>query len=475
MQVAIALLVLLAAASAFGSFIKQGQTYAWYEATYSTTRAGWIMALGLNDVYHSPWYIAIAAFLCLNLLFCNLVRLPSLVKRFKDMGAAPKQFSLKEGGYIADEKGVASFFKACGFVKTEEGTLADGRKVISSVRGRIGIFGAWVTHFGILLLILGFGLGQMLKEEYTVYGVPGSSMAIGETGYILTIDDFRIGLREDDTVNQYTADITVRKADGSEKESAEISVNNPGSLFGMKFFQNSTGWAAQIHVKENGVPLQDELIYAGEYITVSDKQDLAIYLNAFYPDYVLDPVNGPMSKSSAVNNPAYLYSVYYQGQILGMNALLESEMLTIDEYTVTFSDPQSYSLIQVKRDPYTPLALLGGLLTMAGLMLAFYVQVQVMTAVREEDGSWHVYGSSPKGGVLFEEKLAREAEQLGIKRAEGSSGSSKAEDHSGSSKAEDHSGSSKAEDQAASSKAEGCSDKSEAEAGTDIHEEEKEG
>ena len=39
-----------------------------------------------------------------------------------------------------------------------------------------------------------------------------------------------------------------------QSESAEISVNNPARLFGMKFYQNSTGWAATVRVTEGGVP-----------------------------------------------------------------------------------------------------------------------------------------------------------------------------------------------------------------------------
>ena len=136
-----------------------------------------------------------------------------------------------------------------------------------------------------------------------------------------------------------------------------------------------------------------------------------IFLSAFYPDYVLDPAEGPMSISSVPNNPAYLYSVYYQGQMLGMNALLESEELTIDEYTVTFDNPRNYTLIQVKKDRFTPLALAGGLVVMLGLVLAFYVQGARVWA-EEEDSVWTVHGESKKGGALFADRVREEAEKF---------------------------------------------------------------
>ena len=79
-----------------------------------------------------------------------------------------------------------------------------------------------------------------------------------------------------------------------------------------------------------------------------------------------------MTASGVVRNPAYLYTVYYQGQILGMNVLVGDEPLTIDDYVVTFTEPQSYTLIQIKKDSFTWLAFVGGIVTLAGLFLAFY-------------------------------------------------------------------------------------------------------
>jgi hypothetical protein len=103
------------------------------------------------------------------------------------------------------------------------------------------------------------------------------------------------------------------------------------------------------------------VVCAGDFLPILDKPELVVYLNAFYPDYVLTPGVGPSTASANLNNPAWLYSVYYQGSLLGMNALMAGEELTIDEYTVTFTDPQNFTLIQIKRDRFTWLALLGGL------------------------------------------------------------------------------------------------------------------
>ncbi len=408
MQFAILLLVILAIACALGSFITQGQTFEWYAARYNERIAALILAVQLDDAFHSWWFLTITAFLCLNLLLCNVIRLPQLIRRTKTEGD-PRSIlgatgDVSQSG-VTDPKAVFSALH----MQPKEGT-ADGKEVLFASKNRIGLWGAWVCHLGILLLILGFGLGQMTKTEYAVYGVAGQTRTIGDTGLFLTIDDFRIGLREDDTVEQYTADITVFRAPQgsttvSDEQSASISVNHPAKLFGMTFYQNSTGWAARVNVQKGGEPLQSEIVCAGDYLTVQDLPELAIYLVAFYPDYVLVPGSGPKTLSGQLNNPAYLYSVYYRGELLGMNVLMPEEELTIDDYTVTFTEPQSYTLISIKRDAFTELAFIGGIVTTLGLFLAFYLLPKKVWAIREEDGTWTVGGISRKGGAIFRDQF----------------------------------------------------------------------
>ena len=174
----------------------------------------------------------------------------------------------------------------------------------------------------------------------------------------------------------------------------------------MKFYQNSTGWAASVSVYKNGELLQKDVICAGEYVTVSDLPDLAVYLNAFYPDYIMSE-GRPATASGMLNNPGYLYSIYYRSQIVGMNVLLKDEKITVDDYTIIFDEPQNYTVVQIKRDPFTPIAFTGGMVVMLGLMINFYMLTRVLWAVRDQDGSWSVYGYSPKGGSIFRDEFEK--------------------------------------------------------------------
>lgn len=408
MQFAMILLGILILACVAGSIISQGQTSAWYAAQYGERAAGAIMALRLDDVFHSWWFILITAFLCLNLLFCNVLRLPSVIAKVKLLSVPEHIIKQKPDVSLTAPSVTEKLFEKMGFRKVHFLKNENGREVRCASKNAAGHWGAWICHSGVLLLILGFGLGQMLKEEYTVYGLPGQTKEIGDTGLLLTIDDFRIDRNGDGSISQYTVQLTCGNPQTGAVEEGEAAVNAPASLMGMKLYQNSTGWAAEYHITENGEDLQSGTLCAGEYVPVEDKPELVIYLNAIYPDFAM--VDGtPTTLSENPDNPYYLYSAYYQGQMLGMNALGQDEELTIDEYTVTFADPQPYTLIAVRRDPYTPLALLGGLVTLAGLILALYVQPASLWITAEEDGSFTIAGKCRRGGALFADELRREA------------------------------------------------------------------
>ena len=421
MKCAVILLIILALACTIGSFIPQGKETSYYLETYSEQAAGAILLFGLDDVFHCGWFIVLTLLLCAELLGCNVLRLSSLIRRTKHGFSAGKAVSShreKAASVVGDP---AELFQRMGFrkIRTEQ---IDGREVRYSVRNRAGLWGPWLCHLGMLVIIAGFGLGQMFKNEYTVYGVPGQTKTIGELNYELTIDDFSLKLREDDTVEQYTADITVTDTKAGEKISGSTSVNAPVSLFGMKFYQNSTGWAAGVTVYKGEEEIQEALLCNGEYLETEGKPELKLMLRGFYPDYARDEQGNPVTVSSRLDNPAYLYAVYYNDQVLGMNVLMDGEKITVDDYAFLFHDPRPYTLIQVKKDPFTWLAALGGLMTLISLILSFYMKPEELWAVQQEDGRWIVAGKGHRGADLFDEKLIKTCAEMAEKGEGGITG-----------------------------------------------------
>ena len=336
MKFAIILLVILSLATAGGSFITQNQSFDWYAAKYSERAAAFIFALRLDDVFHSWWYFVLAALLVLDILFCNLLKFPALLRRVRK---APKP--------------------------------------------RIGYFGPFVAHLGMLILIAGFVLGQVTREEYVIYGYPGQVKGLGETGILVGIDDFQVSFNQDDSVSQYTVDLVA--TNGSLIVLSKASVNHPAKIMGYKFYQNSFGYTANVRVTKNGSVVQEERIEAGSGFAIADNENIIVLFNAFYPDYVYVEGSGPATKSGRMNNPGYLYSVYYGESLLGMNVLMEGETIRIDDYEVFFEAPGYYTLLQVKKDHFTWLVLAGGIVLLIGLVLSFYVRPLSMKKEKEPE------------------------------------------------------------------------------------------
>ncbi len=220
MPFAITVLLVLALACALSSLVTQGQEPSWYREQYGERGAALILALHADDAYHSWWFLLLSAFLCLSLILCNLSRLPSLIRRVKQAGD-PARIIRTEAEVtrevIADPEPV---FTAMRMTRVRRAQTEEGQEIIASVRNKAGLWGAWVCHLGVLLLVAGFALGQMTTEQATVYGMAGDTLPVGETGLELTVDDFRVEIPEEGAAEHYVSEVTVRDPAGGRQESA---------------------------------------------------------------------------------------------------------------------------------------------------------------------------------------------------------------------------------------------------------------
>ena len=414
MRTAIITLLLLIAACILGSVIPQGQTEAYYTETYAGSLHHLILLIGANDVFHQWWFFVLTAFLCLNLLGCNLLRFPALHKQQVTSFTLDQRLKTWDENDAITAKDPSSLFASLGFQHTET-KEHEGKETIYAVRNKIGLWGAWLTHLGLLVVIIGFTLGQTMKTEYSVYGVPGEAAQVGDTSYVLIIEDFWIDKTEDDSVEQYTSRLTMKDSVSGKQSSGETSVNHPLKLFGMKLYQNSYGWAATVDVLKNGQPIQLGVLCAGEYFEISDKPGLFVMLNNVYPELSYNENGMPVTVSNNPVNPGYLYTIYYNGNVVGMNVLAEGDEIHIDEYTILIHDPQNYTLIQVKRDPFTGVTLVGGLILLLALFVSFYLRTEEVWAVKQEDGTYRIGARSVKGGDLFLEKVKERISEEGGK------------------------------------------------------------
>lgn len=402
MRFAIILLIVIAAACTLGGVLPQGSVANYYLNAYGQTWGGLVLALGLDHVFGCWWFLACAALLCVNLCLCSILRFPQLLRRSRE------EFSLEKR---LEQSGEASgvplpegkdLFAAMGFRRVEE-TERGGTRWRYAVRRRAGLWGSWLTHLGMLIIIVGFALGQVLSFEATVYGVAGQEKPFGDGRYVMGIEDFQVLLRDDYTVEQYVSDLSVTDTRTGETVRGESKVNSPMDAFGMRIYQNSTGWAADVEVYRDGVLERTEIVCGGENVKEMDGA-LVLLFNKFYPDLGFGADGKPLTLTPEVKNPYALFSLYYKGELLDMSLSQFGSPITVDEYQFVFSHPREYTLLQIVRDPTMACVAAGAGIMLLGLLLAFYLRPEELWS----DGR-HVWGRSQKGQSMFDGKLRRAA------------------------------------------------------------------
>lgn len=318
------LLGLMIAACVLGSVISQGKAVYYYMESYGASKGGLIVGLGIDHIFTSVWFLVITGLLCLNLILCSVSRIKSVIAVFK----RTKSF---------------------------------------------GIWGSWLVHFGLLLLIISFVGGQILAKEEVVYGIAGSTQDLGKTGLKLTIDSFEAKLRDDYTVEQYIAGLTITDEKG-DFLSGEASVNHPFKAFGYNFYQDSMGWASYVDIYKDKEYQATDLICAGEYTSPSDMPSLILMFRAFYPDFEQREDGSIYTKTPLLKDPRMLYSVYFDGNLISMNVAKPGELITANNYGFVMRDPVEYTLIVARRDPLAWAAGVSALIMLIGLFLSFYVR-----------------------------------------------------------------------------------------------------
>ncbi|MCI8401098.1 MAG: cytochrome c biogenesis protein ResB [Lachnospiraceae bacterium] len=369
MKSGIVILVLIVAACTAGSLILQEQIPAYYEMNYGGA-ARWIMAFGLDRVFTSWWFLVLTGLLCINLTLCSVVRFGVIWRESGRYNLEDRKQKLARSLEGADEADIVWEYRR---------------------RRRAGLWGPWLCHVGMLLLIAGFALGERFGLESYVYGVPGQEKELEGTGYVVRIDDFRIELREDETVEQYTASLTVRETDTGRQVSGMAQVNHPMDAFGMRVYQNSTGWACQVDVYQKETLEESRLLCTGEILTPESAPEVSLVFQKFYPDFAYTE-QGAVSVSSRLDNPCAAFTLYYDGKAIASDVVGVGYEIIAEPYRFVFRDPQPYTLIQVLRDPFQWLAGLGGALLLISLFLCFYFRPEEWCSARTGDGreySWY--------------------------------------------------------------------------------------
>src|SRR5512137_1678711 len=150
---AVILLACIALGSILGTVIKQGAGPDEYLSLYSESTYRVITLLGLNDVYHSPWFFALLFLFAVNLTLCTL-------RRFMPILKGEQKISIPDEGAMASMamnfrfRGDINDANLSAILKGYQCTYS-GQEGMIFQKGSLSKYGVLLIHTSIMLILIG--------------------------------------------------------------------------------------------------------------------------------------------------------------------------------------------------------------------------------------------------------------------------------------------------------------------------------
>lgn len=257
LRVAIVLLLVIAITSGVGTAIPQREPIDLYHRLYDSQpwlgllNGDGVLALQLDHVYSSGWFLGLLAWLALALLLCSWRRQwPALQAALRWIDySTPRQLSkLSVAETLSTDTPKESLDQLAGLLQSQGWQIQrhDGR--LAARKGLLGRVGPLLVHAGMVVLMLGATWGALGGQRAEQYLAPGRNLELmdsrGSSQLTLALDRFSIQRDPAGRPEQFTSQLRILEGDGSGGsllKQAEISVNHPLRFQGVTLYQ--ADWA----------------------------------------------------------------------------------------------------------------------------------------------------------------------------------------------------------------------------------------
>lgn len=403
MKLGIILLLSIGILSIVGTVIPQGNPLKFYETNYGTMMYKFISTFTLYKVYTSWWFISLVGLLSINLLLCSIIRFKKVVKLAFEKSQVESELKALEGWQeiSLNTDGVEKVFEKMKF-KNIHKVESNGGTLYYQEKHKLAYLGSWLTHLGLLLIILFFVYGKVRGFEAFVRGIPGTVSQVEGSNLSIQIDDFDIQFRDDFSVEQYISKINVLEGK-KVLDSGQVLVNHPLRTNNLNIYQNGTGWAVKAKLYKNGEEYKSKDLYQGSFF-IEDNQKIALQFVNFYPDFD-ETTEELRTKTPLVKHPVMLYALFYDGYRVDMNLLHMGDDIEYKEYRFSIDEPQMFTILQIVKDPGTLGAAIGGGVLVVGIFLAMFLNPSILRIYVYDQVKVKINGRSHKNNILFQEEL----------------------------------------------------------------------
>jgi cytochrome c biogenesis protein len=398
--------------------VQEGQI----EQVYAPQTIRLLNALGLFDVFHTWWFILLLGLLGANITLASIERFPQVWRLFVRphfladaafIRALPFQREIpldthtpKEAMAVASRK-----LQDLGYAPRPE-ALRQGTLYIE--KHRVARLAPYIVHASLLVIFAGAIVDGARGYRGFISLRPGTRTdtiepmampaAPRRLGFAIRCDAAGMDRYPDGSPRQYWSRLAVEE-DGREVTRKQISVNDPLTYKGVRFFQANytpTGSPHQLVMEaswlDNGAQKHRTLTLIPGAPAQLDEQGSVVELADFIPDFVLDG-NQITSRSDEPRNPAIHLQVTRPGGqrsnawILAKSPELNPPNDTGINFRFVNVEMENMTGLQVAYEPGQWLIWGGCLSLTCGLMIALYLaHIRI----------WGVAGVDRKGRpVLF--------------------------------------------------------------------------
>lgn len=410
LRLAIGLLLLIALTSALGTALPQNEPASAYHHHYDDQpwlgllKAAPILALQLDHVYSSGWFLALLALLATSLTTCSIRRQwPALRSGLQWLDHQhPHQLSKYAIGLTREAEPqilqeLAQLLRQRGWkVQQKTGRLAARQGVIA------GRSGPLLVHVGLIVLITGAAWGALGGQRLERFLAPGRSLDLvdrqGENRLSIQLQDFSVDRDARGQAQQFHSQLLVSAPTMATSHHVDISVNHPARMGGVTVYQ--ADWQVAALTLQLGqspqlqFPLQP-LPNLGEQVW-----GLALPTRPDGSHPVLLTV-------TSEQGPVLVYDS--DGERLGA-LRVDGPPLDIDGLPIRITHVLPASGLLIKRDPGIPLVYTGFAVALLGGGLSV-LDSRKLWAVAAQ-GQLHVAGISNRNVVGFGEVLPRLLDSL---------------------------------------------------------------
>ncbi len=295
MNLAIALLSILAIASVIGTVLQQNQPFNDYLIEFGPFWFEVFHTLGLFDVYSVGWFVVILLFLLASTSACLIRNTPNFLRDIRSFRLNAQEKSLQA---FAHSRQFDSQLPAEEIVQRSQGLFArlgykarakerDGETLIAARKGGLNRIGYILTHLGMVVILVGglidskmylktlntLGVVEVETRDLPVSQVPeeshlppgvlagfrgsvnipeskwGDVAFIGlKDGYVvqnlpfkIEVNDFFVEFYDTGMPKSFNSNVTLTDKDSGETLTKTIRVNHPLKYQGYNIFQSSFG------------------------------------------------------------------------------------------------------------------------------------------------------------------------------------------------------------------------------------------